>query len=356
MGTKSRDLVHLVSVNALVFLALVVVLETAATIAFAVKDTDELWLLPDTVDSPYLYFTFRPRPDPQAPVNADGMATEYSREKPEGVYRLALLGGSVARSSFASDKGRTISAILERLLREHFSTKKIEVINAGMSAYVMEQEYIFYQLYLSKYDPDLIVGLDGYNDLIAVSFNRYNGNLIGPQNFQQFRIIREGKVRKTLIGRVSALVPNTTRVVQFIRRAMLQQSRYDYRTLDADYAQRAATQYLELIEDLRRLAEHKGALYIPFLQPIRWYNPTDPTKPQGAVPELVRLYRAYEESLRTVPYAYSLTGLLLGAEELYVDSLVHVSDKGNELFARTIFKHIEPILRAELADLGGRLT
>jgi len=351
MNTKFRDLAVAVCVNLLVFVGLVVLIEVAATIAFAVKDVDELWLSSDTVDSPCLYFSYQPRSDSNWSVNADGMATEYPKQKPKNMYRVAILGGSVARSSFASDKSKTISAILEKLLREHFSTKKIEVINAGMSAYVLEQDFIFYQLYLSKYRPDLIVGLDGYNDLMAVSFNRYNGNLIGPQNYEQFLVIHEGKTRKTLFGKITALVPSTIRVVNFIKRTMLKQSRYDYSTLDADYVQRAATQYVELIEDLGRLAEQRGALYVPFLQPIRWYHPVELTKPKDAIPELVGLYQAYEEFFHTLPHAHSLTTLLLEREELYVDSTVHVGDEGNSLFARAIFKRIELLVRAGISGL-----
>ena len=190
--------------------------------------------------------------------------------------------------------------------------------------------------------------------MTTVSFNRYNGNLIGPQNYQQFLVIHEGKTRKTLIGKITALVPSTMRVVNFIKRAMLQQSRYDYSTLDADYVQKAATQYVELIEDLRHLAEQRGALYVPFLQPIRWYHPVELTKPKGAIAELVGLYQAYEEFFHTLPYAHSLTTLFLEREELYVDSAVHVGDEGNGLFAHTIFERIEPLVRANLTGFDSK--
>lgn len=350
MARQHQNLIPIVCVNFLVFMGLVVAIEAAATVAFVLKDTEELWLLPDTIDVPYLYFSFRSSADPRRPVNQDGMATEYGREKPLGTYRVVLLGGSVARSSSSSSKETTIAAILEKLLRERFATQKIEVINAGMSAYVLEQDYIFLQLYLSKYHPDLIVGLDGYNDLMAVRLNRFNGGVIGPQNYPQFQVIQDGKARKRLIGRVSAMLPNTTRALRFVKRVMMQQSNPGYGTLDGAYAERAAAQYRDLLEDLRGLAIHLGARYVAFLQPIRWYNLAEPTKPSGAVPELVRLYQAYEEAIRTVPEAYSLTSLLLQRDDLYVDSMVHVGDKGNELFARAILERVVPLVQTSITS------
>jgi len=342
----------LVLVNVCIFLGLVALIEVAATVAFALKDTDELWLLPDTVDAPYVYFSFRPNADPQRIVNQDGMATAYERQKAPGTYRVAVLGGSVARSSFASSRDATISGRLERLLRERFPTRKIEVINAGMSAYVLEQEYIFYQLSLSKYRPDLVVGLDGYNDLMAVSLNRFSGGLVGPQNYQQFQVIADGKLHKQWLGQVSTLLPNTVRALGGVKRALIQRGDAAYGALDVSYIQRAAAQYRDLLEDLQGLARHRGARYVAFLQPIRWYVPAAVSGPSAEESELVRLYRAYEESIRTVPDAYSLTALLIGKDDLYVDSAVHVGDVGNDFFAQAIADKIAPLVGAALGESG----
>ncbi|RJR49558.1 MAG: SGNH/GDSL hydrolase family protein [Desulfobacteraceae bacterium] len=349
-----RPLLQLASINLLVFVGLVATFEIVATIAFAFKDTEDLRLAQDTIDSPYVYFSFRAQTDPHHPVNADGMATTYPLEKAAGSYRVAVLGGSTARSSFATDKTTTIAGVLERLLRERFPGKQIEVINAGMSGYVLEQEFIFYQLSLSKYRPDLVIGLDGYNDLMAVSLNRRNGSLIGPQNYLQFQVIQDGKTRGTWVGRLSALIPNSVRVVQYIRRVLSGRENYDYSFLDESYVQKAAARYSELISDLHGFVEQRGATYVAFLQPIRWYDPLEPMKPAGAIPELVKLYQAYEQVMHSFPRAYLLTGLLRGKEELYVDSAVHVGDQGNELFARAILERIIPFVEATIDRIESR--
>jgi hypothetical protein len=64
----------------------------------------------------------------------------------------------------------------------------------------------------------------------------------------------------------------------------------------------------------------------------------------------VRLYQAYEEAIRTVPEAYSLTSFLLQRDDLYVDSMVHVGDKGNELFARAILERVVPLVQTSITS------
>ena len=53
-----------------------------------------------------------------------------------------------------------------------------------MSGYVVEQEFLLLQLVLQKYEPDLVFGLDGYNDLMSYKLNRHTSKTIPlpPQN------------------------------------------------------------------------------------------------------------------------------------------------------------------------------
>src|SRR5687768_381888 len=116
-------------------------------------------------DYPYLYFLF----DSTKGLNEYGFKTSYPEEKEPGKFRIILVGGSVARGK---QPEQSIAHYLEKQLNTQFQTDKIEVINAGISAFVVEQEFILIQLLLQQYQPDMIVSLDGVNDLMTFDQNR----------------------------------------------------------------------------------------------------------------------------------------------------------------------------------------
>ncbi|MCK6694063.1 MAG: SGNH/GDSL hydrolase family protein, partial [Thermoanaerobaculia bacterium] len=102
---------------------------------------------------------------------------EDTREKRPGEFRIFILGGSGAlgqgaMQQFIQISGQqeypskyTISARLEEKLKTIFPHTPIEVINAAVSGYKVNHEYGFYMSTIRKLSPDLVILLDGYNDL-----------------------------------------------------------------------------------------------------------------------------------------------------------------------------------------------
>lgn len=337
-------------VNTLIIFVFLIALEISCSIIFYIKDVKNPLILSESiVDFPYVYYTFMPeKKDGLAIVNNDGLYTRYDRKKPDNTTRIALLGGSTARGMLASN---TIGDVLEKLLQKEFPDKRIEVINAGMSGYVAEQLFIFYQLVLSKYNPDLVVGLNGYNDLMSVKLNRHSGVYFSPQNMQQFRVIEEGKNRKTLVGRVKNIFPNTARMVNFIKRQALGPSQYDYSKFNDTQIDEAAKAYIDIIRDIHFFCNVNGTIHIEFLQPVRWYVEGDIEKSteKGGVLPLVKLYSSYEKRLTELRYAYSLTDLFNKNEGLFKDDC-HVSDIGNEMIALRLLEPIKKELIHKLKN------
>ena len=183
-------------------------------IVFFLKDTkSRLINLENTKDHAYLYYTCRP--DKEKAINEDGLYTKKGRARAPGKYRILLTGGSVARSLHAP-YDKTISYYLEEELNKRLKTDKIEVINAAMPGYVAEQGFIFIQLVLRHYRPDMIIGLDGYNDLMSFKLNRYTGFIGAPQNWRDFMVIRDGKEAKRFYYRFKGLFRNLSRAVSFV--------------------------------------------------------------------------------------------------------------------------------------------
>lgn len=102
---------------------------------------------------------------------------EDTRAKKPGEFRIFILGGSGAlgqgaMQQFTQISGQqeypskyTISARLEEKLKAEFPHTPIEVINAAVSGYKVNHEYGFYMSTIRKLSPDLVILLDGYNDM-----------------------------------------------------------------------------------------------------------------------------------------------------------------------------------------------
>jgi len=112
-------------------------------------------------------------------VNSAGFrrADETDLRREPGGIRIFLVGGSAAFGSnglypqFPSEPIReeTIDHSLELLLRERFPGRTVEVINAAVPEYRLFQETSLYSEMLLNYDPDLVIFLDGHNDISFLS-------------------------------------------------------------------------------------------------------------------------------------------------------------------------------------------
>jgi len=106
---------------------------------------------------------------------------EFSIQKPDGVYRIAVLGGSAAYGLKVEDNGKTFTSQLEILLRDEHGYNNIEVINAGVSGYNSWESLINLEFRVLDVTPDLIIVSPEYDDVHSrlVSPIAYRGDNIG---------------------------------------------------------------------------------------------------------------------------------------------------------------------------------
>ena len=57
---------------------------------------------------------------------------ECSVKKPEGVFRIVVLGGSTIYDIGIDDNNKTMTVQLQKILREKYVYKNVQVINAGV--------------------------------------------------------------------------------------------------------------------------------------------------------------------------------------------------------------------------------
>ena len=109
--------------------------------------------------------------------NAQGFREDVDtpREKGANTYRIFIMGGSTAyglqsMSRYGQEKysvllnSETIDTYLEEYLGGKVGDRKVEVINAAITSQYSHHHLIYLNQTILKYDPDMVVFIDGFND------------------------------------------------------------------------------------------------------------------------------------------------------------------------------------------------
>jgi lysophospholipase L1-like esterase len=113
--------------------------------------------------------------------NAQGFRRSKSvpQQKPDGTYRIILMGGSTAYGMSASgvfgaypiSNNETIDYYLESFLNKVWGQRVFEVINAAVPGYRTHQHLIYLNQELLAYAPNMVIFLDGHNDHYILNNN-----------------------------------------------------------------------------------------------------------------------------------------------------------------------------------------
>ena len=91
---------------------------------------------------------------------------EFSEKKLNDVYRIIMVGGSTMAGAETTMDTR-IPAIMQKMFDAEKLDRKVEVINAGIGGGNSLSEGLMIDNKLLNYQPDLIIIMDGWNDLSA---------------------------------------------------------------------------------------------------------------------------------------------------------------------------------------------
>jgi len=98
-------------------------------------------------------------------INSHGFrGTEVSIQKPENTFRIFGLGGSTMMGSGSPSDVTTITGFLQNEFDNLNLQYNIEVINAGISGAWSQTEINLIKTKLLKFNPDLFIIYDGWND------------------------------------------------------------------------------------------------------------------------------------------------------------------------------------------------
>ncbi len=88
-----------------------------------------------------------------------------SQLKPEGVFRILVLGGSTTYTEAVIENDKTFPAQLQRLLREQHGQSNTEVINGGVPGYNSWESLVNLCFRGIAMEPDLVMVHHGANDV-----------------------------------------------------------------------------------------------------------------------------------------------------------------------------------------------
>jgi lysophospholipase L1-like esterase len=146
-----------------------------------------------TEPDPYLGFRLAPGISRErVRTNAWGLrGGPVAREPDAGTLRILFLGGSVVWGYEANSDEDTVPAFLERVLSRRADDvpalrgRRVEVLNAGVPAYVSWQEALAYAIHLRALSPHWVFALDAKNDIASAIINAEAG---APE---RYRVVRD---------------------------------------------------------------------------------------------------------------------------------------------------------------------
>ncbi len=273
---------------------------------------------------------------------------EIKKKKEAGLKRIIILGGSVVFYGHTNET--TISGYLEKRLREQYATETIQVINAGITGIISDQELVFLVETLIDFEPDAVVIFDGFNDcLMPASFEQRLGY---PFKFKELELAWYDS--KALLQRLIHL-PFSHHLLagsHFLR--SFSPRRWSYanylRDIEIESAQQDAPVPVpekvadHFLNNWRKMAlflraNQKGGLFV--LQPFNPDNNSFQTQYDlmeagiGALGE--------EFSSVTPPVLFrSYRHVMDEKKELFYD-IVHTYDAGNAYYAELLQKDLEAI-------------
>ncbi|MCA9445646.1 MAG: hypothetical protein KC931_00930 [Candidatus Omnitrophica bacterium] len=141
------------------------ILEAGMRLILPSLDSHEIYL-PD----PELGNVLRPGFEGQAQgvevsINSHGLRSpEVSLEKPEGTFRILVLGDSWTYG-VCIPQDQTYPAQLQKILEEKHPNRSIEVINTGLAGYETYNESVYFKRHGYQFEPDIVlVGYYPVND------------------------------------------------------------------------------------------------------------------------------------------------------------------------------------------------
>lgn len=191
-------------------------------------------------------------------------------------YRILIIGGSTAAQMPSAMVAEVFQSLTDR---------KVDVVNLADGGYIANQALVMLAVHGAKLEPDLIISLDGFNDIVNMT------KKVPPGIHYHDRSIRYA-VEHPIMNGVRSLFTNS----QFMLAIVKLQERRDEMESQTDVARFAEFRraYVSTIMTTAKLAKGIDAAYVPVLQPYLHLRKTLTEREKG----LERLWAFRSEFMR----------------------------------------------------------
>lgn len=278
--------------------------------------------------------------------------------------RWIVFGGSAA---FGLEVGET-ATFAARLAR---SAPDTEVLNAGVIGYLSGQELSLVVRKLLDFEPDVLVALDGWNDvydpywwsIFGGQAPHFGVNTIFGQIEDRLHAYRRVRTEPSyaLLETTRSIARNSTLLSASFRR-FERWTAPEVPEFDASWRSRVATTYVRNVRHMHELARSQGTRLIVVVQPElgqmldvatrqgfenaetsfepddRYWKHFPPLYAEFRRDAVAALEAAGIEVI-DASNALRLDGLI--ASELFIDP-VHLSERGHRRMSRLLLQHLQP--------------
>ena len=276
-------------------------------------------------------------------INSHGFRGEdFEKEKTnDGEYRIFMVGGSAMYGVYATSDGTTIPGYLQQLYNEFTVDHNIRVINGGANTHESFAETHLIKNKILGFNPDLIIVLDGWNDLNSPVKTEYN-EPTGLEKIEQYSLV----IRKYY---------KTIQFYEFLERVWIKQFDNEPRNLySEDTMEEKALLWKSRWEEICELGEKENFKVIITLQPLLGAGNKELTDWElKNVKELTyqnpaSSYHIMQNKLMELETKCTatedLTGIFDDEDSLIYFDVGHMGDKGNGIIAQKIFNVSSPYI------------
>ena len=322
--------------------------------------------------------------------NAQGFrrSSDTPRAKPEGTLRVFLMGGSTAygigglsalgkREYPVIANDETIDYYLERALEGAIPGKRVEVINAAVTSFYSHHHLIYLNQSILKFDPDLVIFVDGFNDYFpyARGFDQFrdyayqeraHGFMAEPTVSAWAAYTSWWLVRKSHFFHLAGHAGRTVWLL------LNQGEGRPYVAVEqalANLRENAEANFVKMVERNGLILDHEGIPAVFTLQPELAFDQTKPFSPleQQIFDEMENHWQEnfveYKRQARPIVIDYleaataatgshfvDLTAIYGGVEgDVYTD-YCHLTPLGNRVLAEALVPITADLLRERLAS------
>jgi|SRR3990170_5232003 len=297
------------------------------------KLDDISWAVPNT---PTPFVGNAPTPGVHGVAHINSMQfraeSEIKIPKPQGAYRIFITGGSTAYGSGAPSEAQTIGGYLSRITSTKLTKitkRKYEIFTMANPAWATTHERIVIENRLSELEPDLVISFSGVND---VHWGRLGRNVLWFRSYSDEFFL--GLIRTAYEISDQQRIPEVTQIERSeIAPALV------------------AERLIKNVKLSSYVLSQKQIGYAFILQPALAVTGKSLTEREQKLlknQDYIRAcYVQMENVLRNFRgnnfHYVNLTDIfdkLDGQEDIFIDG-AHFGDKGNEIIAENIFRHIQ---------------